>query len=1117
MPIILGTSIGERLDGTKFDDEIKLFGGDDSSVASLGKDTVYGGDGNDTIWAIYTGETDDGDDAFYGEGGDDKLYGYAGNDTLDGGDGVDKLYGGDGADSLVGGSGNDTIEGAAGNDQLYGGADDDTFFAGNGNDKVWGGNGNDIIWAIYTGETDDGDDSFYGEGGDDKLYGYAGSDTLDGGDGADYSNGGDGDDSLIGGEGNDTQWGGTGNDRFDGGVGDDKLYGEADNDTLDGGDGEDTLYGDAGDDKLNGGSGSDYFSGGDGEDSISGGLGNDTQWGGVGNDTLDGGDGADYSNGGDGDDSLIGGVGNDTQWGGTGNDRFDGGVGDDKLYGEAGNDSLDAGDGLDFLRGGDGDDSLIGGLGNDTLYGENGNDTLDGGSGDDKIYGGQGIDAVVYTKSAQSYIVEIDGPCIFVKDIATKEIDQLTGIEQLSFAGVVSDVSVFGTIPIDFNTLPIPEKIAVLDDQYKALIYDGNLRMTGSNLTYSFAQSPINYSSSKLPTGEVYKFEPLGSYLQDLVRQTFGYLSAILPINFVETTNTSSATFKFAAHNMVTSGYANIPSSTNAGVININSSDVQDKLGSYIVGTVIHELGHALGLDHSSNREDGTSSGVNKSLLNVPDYLDRSTLTIMSYSNTYVEGATQSSYSALDIRALYSLYGKRESNESTTFKLHYDSSLSKDVKENALNLMSSSQWDIYGYAPFMIIDNGGVDVVDVSDWKGGAKVDLSGWGIGPIEGLKGNWYFNSRTNGSLFSEDNFGNAAITIYPETFIEKVIGSPEADIIIGYTAAETLDGGAGNDQIIGGDGNDILLGGIGDDTLSGGSGDDQFMGDSGKDDIDGGAGNDTLIFEGLDYNYNIYFDTATQSYSIETKTGNEGTDTFKNIENIQFSNKSIALESTNQINLSLSGKVYQWSTHTLLPNVSVTVEQQKTTTNLTGDYLFTQVSKGQIGFSVARELTTAETGNAITSADALAALKIAVGRSPNPDGSPASPYQLIAADVNQDGKVTSADALAILKMAVRRADAPAREWLFVNESQDFWDESANSGQGGYTISGTNVAWNKDVQAYVTQDTTVNILAVLKGDVNGSWTGPSLGTQNLPHLYFSELMKKGLGPMSTWGVFVA
>jgi hypothetical protein len=126
------------------------------------------------------------------------------------------------------------------------------------------------------------------------------------------------------------------------------------------------------------------------------------------------------------------------------------------------------------------------------------------------------------------------------------------------------------------------------------------------------------------------------------------------------------------------------------------------------------------------------------------------------------------------------------------------------------------------------------------------------------------------------------------------------------------------------------------------------------------------------------------------------------------------------------------------------------------------------------------------------------------------------LIAADVNQDGKVTSADALAILKMAVKRTDAPTREWLFVSESQDFWDETANGGQGGLTISRTNVTWNKDLQATVTQDTTVNLLAVLKGDVNGSWTGAT-GSQSLPNPYFSDLVKKGLGPLSTWGVVAA
>lgn len=217
------------------------------------------------------------------------------------------------------------------------------------------------------------------------------------------------------------------------------------------------------------------------------------------------------------------------------------------------------------------------------------------------------------------------------------------------------------------------------------------------------------------------------------------------------------------------------------------------------------------------------------------------------------------------------------------------------------------------------------------------------------------------------------------------------------------------------------------------------------------------------------------------------------------------------------SLLGHVYQWKSHTLLSTVELSVGQQVSVTNTDGNYQINPSSTGALSLSVAKDITSLETGNTINSADALAALKIAVGRSPNADGSPASPYQLIAADVNQDGKVTSADALAILKMAVKRADAPAREWVFVNESQDFWDESANNGQGGYTISRTNVTWNKDLQATVTQDTTVNLIAVLKGDVNGSWTGPTTGTQSLQTTYFSDLVKKGLGPLSTWGVVAA
>jgi len=71
---ITGTNNGERLDGTKADDEITLLGGDDSCVADLGNDIVYGGDGDDTIWGRYSNTVgDDGNDTFYGEAGNDKL------------------------------------------------------------------------------------------------------------------------------------------------------------------------------------------------------------------------------------------------------------------------------------------------------------------------------------------------------------------------------------------------------------------------------------------------------------------------------------------------------------------------------------------------------------------------------------------------------------------------------------------------------------------------------------------------------------------------------------------------------------------------------------------------------------------------------------------------------------------------------------------------------------------------------------------------------------------------------------------------------------------------------------------------------------------------------------
>ena len=164
--------------------------------------------------------------------------------------------------------------------------------------------------------------------------------------------------------------------------------------------------------------------------------------------------------------------------------------------------------------------------------------------------------------------------------------------------------------------------------------------------------------------------------------------------------------------------------------------------------------------------------------------------------------------------------------------------------------------------------------------------------------------------------------------------------------------------------------------------------------------------------------------------------------------------------------------------------------------------------------------DTGNAITSADALAALRIAVGLNPNPDPDGAgpqsalrvSPYQFMAADANIDGKVSSADALAILRMAVKLPTALPKEWFFVEESRDFWNEATNS----YTLTRAASSWNRTIEVDVDFDTTLNLVGILKGDVNGSWSAPA-GSTDLDVLdpnYFVELAALLGVPTDQWGV---
>ena len=109
-----------------------------------------------------------------------------------------------------------------------------------------------------------------------------------------------------------------------------------------------------------------------------------------------------------------------------------------------------------------------------------------------------------------------------------------------------------------------------------------------------------------------------------------------------------------------------------------------------------------------------------------------------------------------------------------------------------------------------------------------------------------------------------------------------------------------------------------------------------------------------------------------------------------------------------------------------------------------------------------------------------------------------------------MTGAGALAILKMAVKLPTAPAKDWLFVEESRDFWNETTKA----FTLDRDHASWDHTIS--VTAPGQTNLVGVLKGDINGSWAAPA-GSTDLDVLnpgYFNALTNLYGMPLAQFGV---
>ncbi|MBS0361833.1 MAG: M10 family metallopeptidase C-terminal domain-containing protein, partial [Proteobacteria bacterium] len=270
--------------------------------------------------------------------------------------------------------------------------------------------------------------------------------------------------------------------------------------------------------------------------------------------------------------------------------------------------------------------------------------------------------------------------------------------------------------------------------------------------------------------------------------------------------------------------FGNFPGSTSvfsdAGDVWINSTlsyNQAPTVGNYGGQVLVHEIGHAIGLDHPSDY----NAEANVTLTYAADasyYEDDRQYTVMSYFSEANTGANFGGlYSAAplldDIAAAQLEYGANMTTRTGATVYGFNS----NTGEAWYTITGSFQ-----KAVFAVWDAGGNDTLDFSGYGQAQTIDLRAGFFSSVGGLTGN---------------------VAIAEGVTVENAIGGSGRDSIVGNEAANSISGGLGDDTVAAGAGNDTVNGGEGTSYLRGEDGDDSIQGGSGFDDINSNKGNDTV----------------------------------------------------------------------------------------------------------------------------------------------------------------------------------------------------------------------------------------------------------------------------------